>query len=408
MIDQIEELSQVMSIGEACQSLDFARSTFYRRTGSSAHPSSASPALPRRSRRGLTDDEEAQIRTVLNSERFVDCSPYVVYATLLDEGEYLCSVSTMYRILRAHGEVCERRNQRKVPVYQKPELLATAPNRLWSWDISWLRGPVPGVYYYIYVILDVFSRYIVAWTVAAVESAELACALIDFACLHQGIVKDSLTLHSDRGPAMKSIPVADLLEHLGVTKSHSRPYTSDDNPYSEAQFKTMKYRPDYPDRFDSQEQACTWARTFIHWYNFDHLHSGIGYVSPAACHFGQAQQIVDHRQTVLDQAFLAHPERFVNGHPSPPQLPTEVWINQPAQHTQPQNDPLSSLIPGPEPALLSPPHEKANGLTSGLPCYTQNGRGADFLSSPHPAPSPASAQHGWAPTCHTLSGSPHP
>jgi len=331
MVMQIQELSRVMSIADACHGLDFPRSSFYRqRAYATAKASKAAPP-PRVSSRALDEGECAKVRNVLNSARFVDCSPYVVYATLLDEGTYLCSVSTMYRILSAYGEIRERRNQRKLPVYTKPELLATAPNQLWSWDISWLKGPVAGKYYYIYVILDVFSRYMVAWTIETVESAELAHNLINFACDNHGIPKKVLTLHSDRGPAMMSIPVAHLLEQLGVTKSHSRPYTSNDNPYSEAQFKTMKYRPDYPARFDSIAQAQAWARTFVAWYNFAHLHSGIGFVTPAALHFGQAQQIVDQRQAVLDKAFVEHPERFVNAQPKAPVIPTEVWINKPSQ-----------------------------------------------------------------------------
>jgi len=331
MVTQIHELSQVMSVADACHGLDFPRSSFYRRCAHPTTQASKAPPSHRVSSRALDAGECAEIRDVLNRARFIDCSPYVVYATLLDEGTYLCSVSTMYRILRAHGEVRERRNQRKLPVYKKPELLATGPNQLWSWDISWLKGPVAGKYYYIYVILDVFSRYMVAWTIETVESAELAQKLIDFACDNHGIQKKELTLHSDRGPAMMSIPVAHLLEQLGVTKSHSRPYTSNDNPYSEAQFKTMKYRPDYPARFDSLAQAQAWARTFVAWYNFAHLHSGIGFVTPAALHFGQAQQIVDQRQAILDKAFVEHPERFVTGQPKAPLIPTEVWINKPSQ-----------------------------------------------------------------------------
>ena len=235
----------------------------------------------------------------------------------------------MYRILRAHDEIRERRNQRKLPVYKKPELLATKPNQLWSWDISWLRGPVAGRYYYLYLILDVFSRYIVAWTVETVESAALAYQLIDFACTQHAIPKGELTLHADRGPAMIAIPVAHLLEQLGVSKSHSRPYTSNDNAYSEAHFKTLKYRPDYPDRFADYDAARAWVRAFVAWYNFDHLHSGIGFVTPAVRHFGQDQLIFDKRQAVLDQAFAEHPERFVNGPPKPPLMPIEVWINKP-------------------------------------------------------------------------------
>lgn len=332
MVETIEELSCEMSVSDACNAMGFPRSTFYRLTSFSFQKSSGESRPTQGSSCGLDKVEREQVRAVLNSERFVDCSPYVVYATLLDEGIYLCSVSTMYRILRAYGEVRERRNQRKLPVYQKPELLATKPNMLWSWDISWLRGPVRGKYYYIYVILDVFSRYIVAWTIAEVESADLAQELIDFACQQQAIQSDELTLHSDRGPAMRSIPVAHLLEQLGVAKSHSRPYTSNDNPYSEAQFKTMKYRFDYPDRFDSTDHARSWARHFVQWYNFEHLHSGIGLIPPASLHFGDAQHIFERRQLPLDAAYQAHPERFINGRPHPPHIPTEVWINKPANN----------------------------------------------------------------------------
>jgi len=332
MVKVIQGLGQVMSIAEACNALGFPRSSFYRLSAYPGEKCSKNARSKPVSSRALNTVEREQVRKVLNSERFVDCSPYIVYAALLDAGEYLCSVSTMYRILRESGEVRERRNQRKLPVYQKPELLATGPNQLWSWDISWLKGVVPGRYYYIYVILDVFSRYIVAWTIAEVESAELAQKLIDFACYNHGIQKGDLTLHSDRGPAMMSIPVAHLLEQLGVAKSHSRPYTSNDNPYSEAQFKTMKYHSDYPDRFASSEHARQWARPFVHWYNFEHLHSGIGFIPPAALHFGQASQIFGQRQAVLDKVFLQHPERFVHGHPKPPAIPTEVWINKPLQH----------------------------------------------------------------------------
>lgn len=336
MVDAIQELSGEMSVNDACNAMEFPRSTFYRLTTSTSSPfkkSSGEGGSSQGSSRGLGKVEREEVRKILNSERFVDATPYVVYATLLDEGIYHCSISTMYRILRENDEVRERRNQRKLPKYKKPELLATKPNRVWSWDISWLRGPVPGKYYYIYVIIDVFSRYIVAWTIAEVESADLAKKLIDFACQNQGIQPDELTLHSDRGPAMRSIPVAYLLEQIGVAKSHSRPYTSNDNPYSEAQFKTMKYRFDYPDRFDSIDHARSWARHFVQWYNFEHFHSGIGLIPPAALHFGHAHQIFERRQDTLDSAYHLHTERFINGKPRPPAIPTAVWINKPANQT---------------------------------------------------------------------------
>jgi putative transposase len=330
MVSAIQELSQVLSVADACQALDLPRSTFYRRTAVSLKKAGNAQAKPI-ARRALDIGEREQIHGLLNSERFVDCSPYTIYATLLDEGEYLCSISTMYRVLREHKEVQERRQQRQHPVYVKPELLASGPNQLWSWDISWLRGPTPGSYYYLYVILDVFSRYIVGWMIADVESSDLAHELINFACHNHKIARAQLTLHSDRGPAMMSIPVAHLLEQLGVAKSHSRPYTSNDNPYSEAHFKTMKYRFDYPERFASIAQAQQWMRAFVAWYNFDHYHIGIGLIPPAALHFGHAQQLHAQRQLVLERAYQRHPERFVSGPPKPPAIPAEVWINQPTQ-----------------------------------------------------------------------------
>jgi putative transposase len=236
----------------------------------------------------LSQEEKTQVRQVLDSERFQDCAPRQVYATLLDEGEYLCHWRTMYRILDEHGEVRERRNQLQHPVYTKPELLATAPNQLWSWDITKLKGPAKWTYYYLYVVLDVFSRYVVGWMVAEREAANLAEKLIADSCTKQGIEPSQLTLHADRGPSMRSKSVAQLLADLGVTKTHSRPYTANDNPYSESQFKTMKYRPDFPERFDSVVDARSWGREFFRWYNHDHRHSGLGLMTPATVHYGQA------------------------------------------------------------------------------------------------------------------------
>jgi putative transposase len=236
----------------------------------------------------------------------------------------------MYRILEERKQVCERRDQLQHPTYTKPELLATGPNQLWSWDITKLRGPVKWTYYYLYTILDVFSRLVPGWLIATCESASLAKQLITEACAKQGIAPDQLTLHADRGSAMRSKTVALLLADLGVTKTHSRPYVPNDNPYSEAQFKTMKYRPGYPDRFGSIQDARAWARTFFHWYNHEHYHSGLGLLTPATVHYGQAQVVLDQRQQVLAAAYAAHPERFVRGVPKLPSLPTEVWINKPS------------------------------------------------------------------------------
>jgi putative transposase len=267
---------------------------------------------------------------LLHSERFVDSSPAQVYATLLDEGAYLASERTMYRLLEAeHGSVRERRDQLTHPGYQRPELLAERPNQLWSWDITKLLGPAKWTYFYLYVILDVFSRYAVGWTVQHREAAGVAKALIGQAAEQQRIAHDQLTVHADRGSSMTSKPVALLLADLGATKTHSRPYSSTDNPYSEAQFKTLKYRPEFPDRFESIEQARAFCRTFFDWYNHQHRHSGIGLMSPAAVHHGRAKELHAERQRVLAAAYAARPERFVRGAPKPPTLPTAAWINKP-------------------------------------------------------------------------------
>jgi putative transposase len=277
----------------------------------------------------LSKPERQEVLDILHTERFVDKAPTEVYATLLDERTYLCSVRTMYRILAEAGEVRERRNQARHPQYQPPELLATAPNQVWSWDITKLRGPVKWSYYYLYVILDIFSRYVVGWMIAYRESAALAKRLIAETCEKENIQPGQLKLHADRGPSMKSKTVAFLLADLGVTKSHSRPYVSDDNPYSESQFKTLKYRPDFPARFGSIQDARSFCREFFPWYNQEHRHTGIGLMTPAMVHYGIAEQVSRQRQAVLASAFDAHPERFVRGLPAPPSLPEAAWINKP-------------------------------------------------------------------------------
>jgi putative transposase len=257
-------------------------------------------------------------------------SPAQVWATLLDEGRYLASERTMYRLLAAcHGGMRERRDQLTHPAYARPELLAEQPNELWSWDISKLKGPAAWSCFHLYVILDVFSRYCVGWTVQLRESAELAKALIAQATEQQQIEAGQLTVHADRGTSMRSKPVAFLLADLGVLRTHSRPYTSTDNPYSEAQFKTLKYRPEFPDRFDSIDHARAFCRTFFDWYNHAHRHSGIGLMTPAAVHHGHATELHTERQRVLTAAYAATPERFVRRPPTPPELPTAVWINKP-------------------------------------------------------------------------------
>jgi len=266
---------------------------------------------------------------VLNSERFMDQPPRQVYATLLDEGRYLCHWRTMYRILSEHDEVCERRLVRRHPTYKKPELLAERPNQVWSWDITTLRGPVKWSGYKLYTVLDIFSRYAVGWMIAEEESCELAKQLIAETARKQGVQPEQLTLHADNGGPMIGKALSQLLVDLGIIKSHSRPHTSDDNPFSEAQFKTMKYRPDYPDRFDSIEAAREWARAFFAWYNHEHYHSGLNLMTPASVHYGEAGTVQAQRQHVMLQAFEAYPERFRGGFPTVKATPTAVYINRP-------------------------------------------------------------------------------
>jgi len=326
LIASTEQLAETIGVSAACQALDVVRSSLYR-----ARPSiEADPKLERlASPRALQPAEKEEVRKVLNSVQFADQAPREVYASLMDEGKYLCSWRTMYRILDENQEVQERRNQLRHPNYTKPELLATQPNQLWSWDITKWRGPAKWTYYNLYNILDVFSRYSVGWLIAKRESASLAQELIAATCVRQGIQPQQLTIHADRGSSMTSKPVALLMADLGVTKTHSRPHVSNDNPFSEAQFKTLKYRPDYPERFGCQADARTWATEFFRWYNYEHHHTAIGLLTPADVHFGRARTVLDQRQQVLQAAYLKNPERFVKGLSVPTQLPTAVWINPP-------------------------------------------------------------------------------
>jgi putative transposase len=287
------------------------------------------------SARALCLAERDAVLARLHEERFQDRSPAAVYATLLDEGEYHCSIRTMYRLLEQRGESRERRDQLTHPPYQKPELMATAPNQLWSWDITKLLGPAKWTYFYLYVLLDVFSRYVTGWMVAMRESAELAKRLIEESCQKQCIQPGQLTLHADRGTSMRSKSVAFLLADLGVTKTHSRPHVSDDNPFSESQFRTMKYRPEFPDRFGCIQDSRAFCQGFFRWYNEEHRHSGLGLLAPAMVHYGQAESVVRQRQAVLDVAYHLHPERFVGSAPKPPALPQEVWINKPVPTPKP-------------------------------------------------------------------------
>jgi putative transposase len=267
----------------------------------------------------------------LNDEAFADQPPAQVHASLIDSGMYLCSVRTMYRILDENDQVRERRDVLRHPNYSKPELLATAPNQVWSWDITKLRGPVKYSYFYLYAILDIFSRYAVGWMLAARESKTLAQRLIAETCEKQNVVAGQLTIHADRGAAMIAKTTAQLLADLGVSESHSRPHVSDDNPFSESQFKTLKYRPEFPDRFGSQQHALEVCRALFAWYNTEHHHSALGFLTPEDVHYGRAAAILAERQRVLDQAYAKNPERFVRARPRPRQLPEAVWINPPAK-----------------------------------------------------------------------------
>jgi len=320
----VTEHQATLGVAPVCQALALPRATYYRwRTPQDVMP------VARRVPRALPPEERAQVLALLTDERFADLPPAEVYATLLDEGKYVCSMRTMYRILHEQAEVKERRRQLQHPRAAAPELLATGPNQLWSWDITKLKGPAKWTYFYLYVILDVFSRYVVGWMAAYRESATLAQRLIEETCARQGIAKGTLTIHADRGPSMSSKPVALLLADLGVTKTHGRPHVSNDNPYSESQFKTLKYSPEFPDRFGALQDARSFLLDFFLWYNTMHHHSGLGWLTPFDVHHGLAEQRIAEREVALRKAFTATPERFVRGVPTPPALPREVWINKP-------------------------------------------------------------------------------
>jgi transposase InsO family protein len=318
------ELALKVGVKPACEALNFARAKFYRRR---AGPQ---PKLPRRKpRRALSSAERGQILLTLDSPPYLDQAPAQVYADLLDQGIYLASLRTFYRILAENRQLRERRNQLRHPDYHKPELLATAPNQVWTWDITKLRGPVKGLYFFLYVILDLFSRYAVGWMIAHHESGELAKELFEQTCAKYRIQPGQLISHSDRGAPMKSHSLAQLLDALEIAASFSRPQVSNDNPFSESHFKTLKYRPQFPDRFGSILEARAFCVEFFDWYNNHHYHSGIGWLTPQMVQLGTAQQVIENRKQVLAQAFASHPERFVRNFPLPPKLPDQVWINQP-------------------------------------------------------------------------------
>jgi putative transposase len=325
----IAELEPLIGVRAACRATGRSQSNHYRWHRKSPAPVRAAPRPARRQPRALDPDERLAVLEVLHEERFVDEAPATVYARLLDEGVYLCSEATMYRVLREYGEVRERRAQATHPAMVKPELVADAANTVWSWDITKLRGPVKHVFYHLYSVIDIYSRYTVGWLLAERESAELAEQLLADTIAKHGVDRDQLTIHADRGTSMASKTVAQLLSDLAVGKSHSRPHCSNDNPFSEAQFKTLKYRPGFPDRFGSVQHARQHARTFYAWYNTEHRHSGIGYHTPYDVHYGHAAEVRTARAAVLTEAYRRHPERFVRHHPEPPRLPTTVWINRP-------------------------------------------------------------------------------
>jgi len=337
----IEQLSTEVGTAAACRSLGVPRATLYRHRQASMPSRMLSPAAPAATSRptpprALSDQERQTVLDVLHSPPFADKAPAEVYATLLDQGQYLCSIRTMYRLLDQQQEVRERRDQLRHPTYHKPQLVARAPNQVWSWDITKLLGPAKWTYFHLYVILDIYSRYVVGWMVAHRESDDLAERLIRETVVKEGIVRDQLTIHSDRGPAMRSQTVAQLLATLGITKSHSRPHVSDDNPFSESQFKTLKYRPEFPERFVSYEHAREFCGKFVHWQNHEHHHWGLGLLTPSTVHHGQAETVLAARQAVLTAAHAAHPERFVRQTPRPLALPREVWINPPADGLEPR------------------------------------------------------------------------
>ena len=341
-MDTVEENSDEVSLVQACEVLGVSRASFYRQRRPKKTPHIEHQAAP--SPRGMSDEERGKVRDILNSKQFMDMAPREIYATLLDESKYYCSVRTMYRILDENNAVKERRNQRKHPNYKKPELLATGPNEVWSWDITKLLGPEKWTYYHLYVILDIYSRYVVGWMLAHREEANLASRLIRETVERQDVPEEQLTIHSDRGPSMASQTVAQLLASLGVVKSHSRPHVSNDNPFSESQFKTMKYRPKFPSRFGSFEDAQSFCREFFQWYNEEHYHTGIGLLTPATLHYGQAPQVIECRSHVLQSFYEKHPERFICGCPKPQSLPAAVWINPPTPSEEVDGGEDSALI----------------------------------------------------------------
>ena len=327
-IDMIDNLSDHMTINKICADIGIPKSSYYywKKKKEDQREKETSKYQPSWS---LLLEEKEMILSIMNSEDYYDKSPAYIYYSLLDSGVYLCSIRSMYRILKENNQSKERRKIIHHGKYEKPELLAEKPNEVWSWDITKLKGPAKWIYYYLYVIIDIFSRYVVGWHIAYREESQIAKELIYQSLLKQEISKDQLTIHADRGSSMRSKPVAVLLSDLGVTKSHSRPYQSNDNPYSESQFKTLKYQPLFPERFENIESARDYCRDFFQWYNQEHYHSGIGYYTPESVHYGYCNEIYNNRREVLLDAYFTNPGRFRNKIPRPLKPPKEAWINQP-------------------------------------------------------------------------------
>jgi putative transposase len=339
MCEIVTELGETIGRKEACQQLGVPRCWYYRHTKAEFEPlpliaevveDKGKKVMPHQ----LSEQERAEVRDILNSPRFQDKSPRQVYATLLDEGRYYCHWRTMYRVLAEQEEVKERRRQSQHATRVKPELVARQPNQVWSWDITWLPTLVKGRFFYLYLILDMYSRYVVGWLIATTESSDLAEQFIAQTCHRHQIPMAQLTLHADRGAPMRSKAVTALLQDLNVTQSHSRPRTSNDNAYSEAQFKTLKYRPDYPGQFGTLEEARAWVSRFVNWYNQEHYHSGLSLLTPQMVHQGESQVVCQQRQQVLSAAYAIHPERFKNGRPVVKAEPATVWLNRPVEPNQ--------------------------------------------------------------------------
>ncbi len=322
-----DELIELVGTTRACALSGRSKATHYRALAGPVHGPRPARGTPPNA---LTPEERDRVLRLLRSPGYRDLAVAQVWAMLLDDGRYLCSQSTMHRLLREAGENRDRRRQRTHPAKTKPHLVARAPLTVWSWDITKLPGPARGVYFDCYVVIDIFSRYVVGWTVAAAEDSVIAKDLIADAIARQGVRPGQLTIHADRGTSMTSKTVAQLLEDLGVTRTHSRPHVSDDNPYIEAHFKTLKYCPAWPGYFEDLDGARAWCEQFFDYYNHLHRHRALGLHTPASVHYGTAVEIRAQRAVTLDAAYVANPARFA-ARPTPPKLPTVAWINEPQE-----------------------------------------------------------------------------